>query len=188
VAAYRALGATLARLHELPPPDGARFRRLDGDPVAAASFVLARVRPDVGSAARRVALGVASRRAEEALVCVHGDLHPKNVLVGAGGVGLVDLDQTAGGAASDELGSLLASLRAARVAGSLPPAREHACAEALADGYAAVRRLPPAATLRAATAAALLVERALRAVTRVRAEGLAVLPALLAEAEGLLDA
>jgi Ser/Thr protein kinase RdoA (MazF antagonist) len=185
---HRLLGAAVARLHELPPPDAERFRRLEPDRVHAAAELVARVRPDVADAAHDVAGRIAGRERTGPLVCLHGDLHPKNVLVDGERITLVDLDQTAGGAAAAELGSLFAGLRYARIAGGLDRPTERACATAFAEGYSAVRLLPPAAELRAATAAALLAERVVRAINRVRPEGLAALGPLLTDARGLLDA
>jgi aminoglycoside phosphotransferase len=187
VAGHRLLGAAVARLHGLPPPDRARFRRLDPDRVHAAAELVARARPDVAEAARLV-VERAKLELEEPMVCVHGDLHPKNVLVRPDRIGIIDLDQTAGGPPSADIGGLLAGLRYARATGRLDPTAERDCAEAFLDGYESVRPLPPPKALRRATASALLAERALRAVNRVRPEGLAALPQLLDEALELADA
>jgi len=185
---HERLGETIARLHELPPPDRVRARRLDTDRLRAAAEIIACARPDVADAARRVGAEIARRGTPQPLVCLHGDLHPKNALLHGGRVGLVDLDQVAGGSASAELGSLFAGLRCARVVGRLDGAKERECAAAFAAGYATVRPLPPAPVLRRATAAALLGERALRAVNRVRPDGLSALGRLFAAAQELLDA
>jgi Ser/Thr protein kinase RdoA (MazF antagonist) len=188
VRGHRLLGAAVARMHDLPPPDAERFRRLEPDRVHSAAELVARVRPDVADAARHVAAQVASLDWSGPLVCLHGDLHPKNALVDGDRIALVDLDQTAGGAPAGDLGSHFAGLRYARIAGGLDAAVERACATAFSEGYSAVRQLPPARELRAGTAAALLAERVVRAINRVRPEGLAALGPLLAKAGGLLDA
>jgi Ser/Thr protein kinase RdoA (MazF antagonist) len=97
-------------------------------------------------------------------------------------VALIDLDQVATGPAAAELGSVLASLRYAGVVGLLPAALVPALGDSLLAGYREVRQAPAEEELRAHTAAAVLGERALRVVTRIRAEGLRRLPALLAAA------
>ena len=57
---------------------------------------------------------------------------------------------------------------------------------ALLDGYAAVRDLPARDELDWHVAAALLTERALRAVNRIRPDGLVHLGAVLADARAVL--
>jgi aminoglycoside phosphotransferase (APT) family kinase protein len=181
--AYRRLGRGLARLHGLAPPDEVRFRRADPDRVAAAAELIASVRGDVAIPVRRLS-GVLSRLLEPDCdpVCLHGDVNFRNALLENGRVALIDLDQVASGPAAAELGSVLASLRYAGVVGLLPPALVPGLCTALLAGYAELRALPDATALRTHTSAALLAERCLRVVTRVRAEGLRRLTALVAEA------
>jgi aminoglycoside phosphotransferase (APT) family kinase protein len=187
---YRLLGGAVARLHDMPPPDGARFRRCDPDRVRRAAALLGRARPDAAAQADELAAELELRAGDSSgpPVCLHGDLHPKNVLLDGGRVGLVDLDQVAGGPPAAELGSLLAALRYARLTGELPFVLERRLAAAFLDGYGAARPLPDAPALRWHTAAALLAERALRAVNRIRPRGLVRLRPLLADARSLLDA
>ena len=90
------------------------------------------------------------------------------------------------GPAAAELGSVLASLRYAAEIGLIRPAAVQGLGSALLSGYAELRRPPTAPPLRAHTAAALLAERCLRVVTRVRTEGLRRLPAMLAAASEAL--
>jgi streptomycin 6-kinase len=176
---YGLLGEAVARLHELAPLDGKAFTRLDPDRLHLAAELVGRARPDAAAAAHALAARLAGRArdTESDAVCVHGDLHPKNVLVDAG-VTIIDLDQVAGGAAAADIGGVLAGLRYAR---------EDALAAAFLTGYASVRMLPSGRVLRWHTAAALLAERALRAVNRVRPDGLRRLRPLLADAASLLD-
>jgi Ser/Thr protein kinase RdoA (MazF antagonist) len=121
-------------------------------------------------------------------VCLHGDLHPKNVLVDGERITLVDLDQTAGGAAAAELGSVFAGLRYARIAGGLDRRDRTRLRDVLHGGLLGGAGAAARAELQAATAAALLAERVVRAINRVRPEGLAALGPLLTDAKGLLDA
>jgi Ser/Thr protein kinase RdoA (MazF antagonist) len=119
-------------------------------------------------------------------VCLHGDLHPKNGIVTQDGVALIDLDQSAAGPAAADVGSLLAGLRYGRRIGLLSGSAERRLSAAFLAGYASTRPLPPMASLRWSMAAALLAERALRAVNRVRPEGLVHLDGLLADAHKAL--
>lgn len=186
---YRLLGTAAARLHRLPAPDGRRFRRFDPDRLRHAAELIGIARPDDAGAAAALAAELERRAAcGGPAVCLHGDLHPKNAILDGGGLGLVDLDQVAAGPPAAELGSVLAGLRYARLAEGLPEVRERRLAAGFLAGYAQAAPLPAAALLRWHTAAALLAERALRAVNRVRPAGLARLPLLLADARRLLDA
>lgn len=190
IEAFHHLGATLAALHELPVADGLpRFGRLDADLLNEAVAVIGKVRPDVGELANALAGELDSRSpgAPESPVFLHGDVHPKNgILQQAGQVALVDLDQAGRGPAAADLGSLLAALRYNRCTGVLSPAEERDLATAFLSGYRQKRGLPVPRSLRWHQAAALLAERALRAVGRVRCQGLSHLPELLTEALNLL--
>jgi Ser/Thr protein kinase RdoA (MazF antagonist) len=184
---YGRLGCALARMHGLVPPDDARFRRADPDRVEAAADLIGSVRHDVAASARRLAVDISSRLDHEGdAVCLHGDVNFRNALLQDGRVAMIDLDQVAAGPAAAELGSVLAALRYAGVVGLLERAAVPALSAALLSGYAELRAPPGEAALRAHTAAALLAERSLRVVTRVRRNGLRRLPALLAEAEKAL--
>ncbi len=99
------------------------------------------------------------------------------------GVVLIDLDQVCAGPAAADLGGLLAGLAYARCVGELPEADERRLGEAVVAGYADAGTPPTPASLRWHTAAALLAERGLRAVHRVRRRGLRRLDAILEAAE-----
>jgi aminoglycoside phosphotransferase (APT) family kinase protein len=184
---YRRLGRALARLHELAPPDDVRFRRAEPDRLEAAAGLIASVRSDVAAPVRRLALDIAEQLDPgAAAVCLHGDVNFRNALVANGRSALIDLDQVAAGPAAAELGSVLASLRYAGLVGLIRPRLAPDLCAAVLAGYSELRDLPEAPALRAHTAAALLGERSLRVVTRVRPEGLRRLPALLGEAREAL--
>ena len=187
-AGMRRLGAALAHLHRLEaPPLTPPFERLEPTELRRAAALIADLRPDCAGAARELADRlVAERPQAAAAVCLHGDVHPKNVLVDDARLALVDLDQVALGPAAADAGGILAGLRYRRLIGELSGAAEDALAQAVLDGYAAAGgRLDPA-DLRWHVAAALLAERALRAITRVRPRGIERLSALLAEADATL--
>ncbi len=188
--AMASFGAALATLHRLPAPallDVPRFTRFDASKLQQAARVIARARPDAALAAAAL-----ERRFEhctepaQPTALLHGDVNSKNWFVHESTVTLIDLDQLATGPAAAELGSMLAAFRFQRHMGMFGAATEATLARAFLDGYAAHAPLPEAHVLRWHTAASLLVERALRAVNRVRWSALTVLPALLADAGALL--
>jgi aminoglycoside phosphotransferase len=187
-AGMRRLGAALAHLHRLEaPPLAPPFERLEPTELRRAASLIAALRPDCSGAARELADRLITERPQAATaVCLHGDVHPKNALVGDAGLALVDLDQVALGPAAADIGGILAGLRYRRLIGELSAAAEDTLAQAVLDGYAAAGgRLDPA-DLRWHAAAALLSERALRAITRVRPRGIERLSGLLAEADATL--
>jgi aminoglycoside phosphotransferase len=182
------LGAAIARLHELAPPAGTpRFGRLVDGRLDGAAAAIATARPDVGDVVRRLRDRLSAHRPAGPGVLLHGDCHPKNLLVDGRHVALIDLDQAGIGPAAADVGSYLARLRLATVLGRHDPADEVAMATAFLAGYHAVRPQPGEHALRWHTAAALLAEQSLRAVNRVRTDVLASLPAVLAAAVEVLS-
>jgi Ser/Thr protein kinase RdoA (MazF antagonist) len=185
---YRRLGRALARLHGLVPPDGTRFTRADPDRLETAARLIGSVRADVSSDVQRL-VGELTRRLGDPgrdVVCLHGDVNFRNALVENGRVALIDLDQVCAGPAAAELGSVLAALRSAGVVGLVRGSDVPELCAALLSGYADLRPPPSDDELRIYTAAALVGERALRVLTRVRREGLRRLPALLVAAREVL--
>jgi tRNA A-37 threonylcarbamoyl transferase component Bud32 len=190
VDAMRAFGAALATLHALPVPLGLRrFVRLAPRAQGRAAELIALARPDVAVTAARLAGELAGRppAPDGPPVCLHGDLHLKNGLSQDGRVALIDLDQAGSGPAAADLGSAIAGLRYEAILDG-DAARAETLEHALLDGYGSQRALPDGAALRWHLAAALLSERALRAVNRIRPDGLAHLASVLAEARTVLRA
>jgi Ser/Thr protein kinase RdoA (MazF antagonist) len=188
VRAHHVLGRGVGQLHALPAPAAGPQNRLTVDRLRAAAELIGRARPD--AAGQAASLLAALERREEAAgdrVLVHGDLHAKNALVDDGRLALVDLDQAGTGAAAVDLGSALAALRYAAIVGALPVVTANDCARELLKGYSESRALPAASALRWHTSAALLAERACRAVHRVRRPGLERLGSILADAGAVLD-
>jgi len=184
----RRLGGAVAVFHDLRAPGVPRFDRFNPERLSAAVAILEHVRPDVAAPAERLVsrLADSARSARCDLVCLHGDLHPKNAIVIGDAVGLIDVEDVASGPSAADLGSLLAGLAYLHCAGDLSKARYVELAEAFLGGYARRRILPDHTSIAWHTAAALFLERAVRAVTRIRPLGLMHLSELIAEAERLL--
>jgi Ser/Thr protein kinase RdoA (MazF antagonist) len=198
---YSRLGAALAALHSVPAPEGLQtFTRLDAKRLRRAARAIGAARPDARREASDLADDLERRRgwrdADDAAtrVCLHGDVHPKNGILRGERLTLIDLDQCGTGRAAADLGSLLASLiynrLTADAAHPSPHSSPHSAgrvpADAFLSGYSSVRELPAPESMCWHTAAALLAERALRAVNRVRPAGLARLRELLVEAREIL--
>jgi Ser/Thr protein kinase RdoA (MazF antagonist) len=174
------LGAALAVLHGRPPHGLPTVTRLHPDRLAAAGDVVRAARPDLSPLVDELVAALLARPpAPAAPVLLHGDLHPKNVLVHDDGVSLVDLDQAGAGPAAAELGATLARLWRPRPGEQLTQATAARAADALLDAY---DHPPGRASLVWHAAAALLVERAARAVSRVDVATLADLDQVLTTA------
>jgi aminoglycoside phosphotransferase len=175
--ALRRLGAALGALHTLSPPPEIRFNRLDGGRLATAAAVVARARPDAAAAAERLLSRLVVRRDDWGPdVCLHGDANLRNAFLAEDRVALIDLEDVSAGPAAADLGQVLAVLLARGVDAG----------DALLAGYARRAERPDAAALRWHTAASVLGRVALPAVTHVRPDLLARLPALLDAAGALL--
>ena len=185
--AMQRFGEALANVHGLPTDFGrGPFQRYRIERVLNSADLVAAARPDVADAAGRLHDKLAERPpSKSTTVCLHGDVHANNVLFHGDQVHMIDFDQGGSGAASADIGSLLASLMTAR----LIDANTHVdagLAAAFLEGYRKVRALPSAPELRWYTGAALVAERAIRAVNRVNLPTLAILPELLQMAEAVL--
>jgi Phosphotransferase enzyme family len=183
------LGAAVATLHGIAaPPATPAFTRFDADRLAETARLLGRVRPDVAGRACELAGWLTSAKQAGAAdaVCLHGDIHPKNAILADGRITLIDIEDLAAGPAAADIGSLLAALHYLRCGNQITIPDQVSLAGAFLTGYAAVRPLPGRACLGWHTAAALFVERAFRAVTRVRPLGLQHLDELLGVARQIV--
>lgn len=191
-----ALGRQLAALHATPV---ATARTLDADGLRQALAEVVRLLADGLPAARATLLRTEAALARglhhlagEPPATLHGDLHPRNILVDGDRLSLIDLDGLRRGPALLELGAWVAdSLYRTRLAG--PAQRPDPAAwQALLDAYASAGgRRPPPAALAWATAWQLLVQRVWRCVVNLKpgrfgiAAGLVQLAAELAEGHRL---
>ncbi len=188
-AAMALLGRGIARLHGLGEPDPALrpFPRLGHVRLMTALDLVVRARPELAAAAARLAGPLLDGPTPSGPpVLLHGDCHAGNALFDGDRLALIDLDQAGVGPAAADLGSLVARLRWGAVVGELDRDRADALTAAVLDGYATVRPLPPAAALSWHAGAAMVAERALRAVNRLHPLALPHLGALLGAAADLL--
>jgi Ser/Thr protein kinase RdoA (MazF antagonist) len=182
----RAVGIALAQLHGLAVPDLPRFDRFQPDARRDTVELIARSLPSLGPVVEDLAAALtAGEIADDEPGCLHGDMHPKNVLINGSRAALIDVEEASWGPRAADLGSLLARLCCLRTMGGDARAAD-AAADALLDGYATVAPVPHASSVRWHTAAALLVERARRTMTRVYAGDFPYLDAQLTEAARLL--
>lgn len=182
------MGQALAHLHGLPLVGLPSFDRCTAGSRAAAVDLVSKAMPVVSTAAETLASQLERQaRAQSASGCLHGDVHPKNALFDDGVVGLIDVEEMAWGARAADIGSLLARLSCARILETQPADSIRAASDALLEGYASIASLPDAADVRWHLAAAMLVERAQRAVTRLNSVALARLDCILTEGIRLLD-
>jgi aminoglycoside phosphotransferase len=182
------LGSALASFHSLDGFGTSPFGRFSADRLREAADALAALRPDVAALAAALVRDLLERRPEDAddLVLLHGDVHPKNAIFTGDRVTLIDVEDVATGPAAADLASLLAGLDYLVIAGRLDEAAHGELSDAFLTGYDCVRARPSVRSLQWHRAAALLVERAYRAVTRLRPLGLQHLNALLAHAHRVL--
>lgn len=184
----RAAGIALAQIHGLPILDLPSFERFLPQNRRDAVDLVARSLPSLRPVLERLDGALTAREIDgDVAGCLHGDIHPKNALVSGSRVSLIDIEEMTWGPRAADLGSLLARLCWVRTMGN-GDASQDGAADALLEGYASVSPLPDPASIRWHTAAALLVERAQRAVTRVYARDLPYLHAQLTEAARLLGA
>jgi hypothetical protein len=178
--AMTALGAALSVLHAQPTDGFGPFTRLDADQVAAAGHLVCAARPDLSPLAEAlVGVLLLTAPAPGPGVLLHGDLHPKNVLVHDSGVSLVDLDQAGVGPAAAELGGTLARLWCPRPGDEIDADTAEVAGDALLAAY---DRPPSRDDLLWYAATALLVERAARAISRLDMPAINDLEGVLATA------
>jgi aminoglycoside phosphotransferase (APT) family kinase protein len=187
---YRKLGAAISNLHNIPPPEFiSEFTRLKPSRIQTALEIVKTACPDISIQAEKLAekLFNSFQFADEPTVCLHGDVHPKNGIINAGRLTLIDLDQASSGAAACDISSFIASLFYKQCAGEISTEKRKEYTNAFLEGYEKNRRMPEEKSLRWHTATAIFNERVLRSINRVRREGLENLRELLAAGETIFD-
>ncbi|MEN3330165.1 MAG: Phosphotransferase enzyme family [Acidobacteriota bacterium] len=183
--AFFRLGIALKSLHQINLPSSLpRHTRLTPEAVTRASATISRARPDVADLIQRLSDQLIAQYRHGNPVFLHGDVHPKNILLNERTLFLLDLDQAAAGAATADLGSAIAGLYCDACTGSRTWNETAVLKRALLTGYGAPH---DSHELRWHIAAALLQERALRSVTRIRTATLQKLPEILRTAETVLN-
>lgn len=118
---------------------------------------------------------------------LHGDLHPRNVLVAGEQLSLIDLDGARSGPAVLDLGAWVADALYRALIANQPLHAVQGSAAALLASYSATARRPVDAPLLAwATARALLCERVFSSVANLKPGRLEHIPALLSLASLIL--
>ncbi len=144
---------------------------------------LATVEPGWERLLRRLDLGLAqgiSGTLDEPEVTLHGDLHPRNVLVGADGPALIDLDSVRLGAPLHDLGDWFADTLYRGLLSGHDIGDALASCRAFLRGYAAGGgSAPPEARLAWSTANSLLCQRAWRCVVNLKPGRYALVEPLL---------
>ncbi len=186
---FAKLGPAIAAVHQIQAVSAREFGRLSTQRVVHSAELVATARPDLAdlcaALSRELRDGPPDSPADRVLL--HGDVHPGNALLDGSSVHLIDLDQSAIGAAAADIGSLAARMRYLDVLAADGSTHGAELFAMFADGYASLRPLPSSATLRWHTAAALVAERAMRAVNRVHRDALPMLEPVLVEALALLQ-
>jgi tRNA A-37 threonylcarbamoyl transferase component Bud32 len=186
--AFFKLGKALKRLHRLKPSASLpRRNRFTPETLARAAATIAQARPDVARLAQYVSDRLSAQYeqlGESEPVFLHGDVHPKNFLLNNGRLVLFDLDQAHAGSAAVDLGSVIAGLYCDACVGSLTWRQCSSLTRSFLSGHGTCKS---SHAMRWHVAAALVQERALRSVTRIRATNLQKLPQILGTAKAVLN-
>jgi tRNA A-37 threonylcarbamoyl transferase component Bud32 len=183
--AFFRLGEALKQFHRINPPSSLpRATRLTPEALTRATKTISEARPDVAKQVHRLSAKLIAQYTHGNRVFLHNDVHPKNIFLNEDSIFLLDLDQAATGPATADLGSVIAGLYCDACTGTRTWHEASALKRALLIGYGAPQQ---SSELRWHVAAALLQERALRSVTRIRPATLQKLPEILLAAEVALN-
>lgn len=188
--AFSSLGKAIGELHEVKTKaDLPNFSRLLPDRIKKAVKTISEARPDCQKQTENLIEKLLENYdfANEEKVVLHGDVHPKNgILSEDGTLTLIDFDQLSYGNPAAEIGSFLAGLHYREIIGLDTEKERCQLSETFLQGYAEIRNLPSKESLNWHTATALLTERALRSISRIRLEGLRNFSQILAVSEQVL--
>ena len=183
--AFFRLGRALKTLHRIEIPSSTpRSTRLTPEAITQATDIISQARPDVADLVQQLSAKLIARYDHGDPVLLHGDVHPKNILLDGERLFLLDLDQAATGAAAVDLGSVIAGLYCDACTGLRTWREASLLKRALLTGFDTPQN---SHILRWHIAAALLQERALRSVSRIRTGTLQKLPEILLAAKAVLN-
>lgn len=184
------VGAQLAALHATPVA-GLRSVGAEGlrTQVHGAVALLSRVEPAWQPMLARLAARLqsgAEALAGEPVVTLHGDLHPRNILVDGGQLAFIDLDGVHAGPAVLELGAWVADLLYRAALDGAAPDRALASGRAFLSAYSADGgRAVEHPLLAWSTAHDLLCKRAYRCVANLKPGRFEIVPQLLSLADAI---
>lgn len=187
------VGTLIAALHATPAPAPRRVDEAElRDRLRHVVDTLARVEPRWDRSARRLAArldaGVAMLTAAPD-VTLHGDLHPRNILVDGERVGLIDLDGARRGPAVRDLGDWIADQLYRALLDGRDPAETLQSSRAFLAAYGEAAQFKTESTeVAASTAYSLLCQRAWRAVVNLKPGRYELVEPLLALAWHIADA
>jgi aminoglycoside phosphotransferase len=188
------IGRRLAALHDTPvPTEATKALHTLRAQVVQAVHLLEQVQPAwqpvLHRLARRLDVGAAALAGEVA-VTLHGDLHPRNILVdGAQQLAFIDLDSVCRGPAVIELGGWVADLHYRAMLAGQSAAHTTPAVDAFLAAYAQASGDPaPAALLAWSAAHHLLCKRAYRGVANLKPGRFEAVPRLLALADAMASA
>lgn len=188
--AFKMLGKAIGKLHEVKTNINLpSFSRLSSERIEKSLKTISVARPDCKTQAEKLAEKLLKNYLfdDEERVILHGDVHPKNgILADDGMLTLIDFDQLSYGNPSAEIGSFLAGLFYKEIVGLDSEKERCEYSKAFLQGYAEIRILPSRESLSWHTATALLTERALRSISRIRVEGLQNFSRILQTSEQIL--
>jgi aminoglycoside phosphotransferase len=172
-----ALGVAVATLHATPAHVD---RAPDDDETGLDRRTLELLDTDVAERVAAVQALLSPSAPPETEVCLHGDLHFGNVLVGDEGIGLIDTDLAGAGPAAKDLAEVIVRLRLRQRLGTMDATASAEAEQRFLEGYATVGPVPTTRSLDWHVAHKLL-SRVYAAVRQVR-------PELLRHVDEILDA
>ncbi len=188
-----AVGRLLAALHQSPVP-AAPWVSLDGlrQQLRDTHALLCAVQPALAARAGRVAAQLEAGLSHissgaQILSTLHGDLHPRNLMLDGEDISLIDLDSARQGPALLDLGSWLAdAIYRAQLGGQGAGGFEAGCQSFLAGYVQAGGQRFGSQSVAWATAWQLWCQRVWRCIVNLKPGRYALVPGLLAQIEALL--
>jgi aminoglycoside phosphotransferase (APT) family kinase protein len=187
------VGQQLAALHATPIPavpsvDAATLLAQQQTAADLLGRVLPHWQPRLARLVSWLAAGAAALD-HEPIATLHGDLHPRNILVDGAQLAFIDLDSVRRGPAVVDLGAWAAGVFYRSVIDGIEPQSASSSLSSFLSAYAdAAGRAVSAPLLAWSTAHHLLCVRAYRCVANLKAGRFAAVPALLAWAEAIAAA